>query len=104
VVTITEDNDPNNKIGRPNGYVSAAIIYDAGGECEDLGVDCGATIEVWPSAEAATERSEYIQGLQKDAPILGSEYNYLDGAALLRVSGDLKPSVAAEYESALSNG
>lgn len=27
VVTITEDNDPNNKIGRPGGYTSAAVIF-----------------------------------------------------------------------------
>ena len=106
VVTITEDNDPNNKIGRPNGYVSAAVIYDSGVvDCgDDLGVDCGATVEVWPSADAAKERSEYIQGLQKNSPILGTEYNYLNGAALLRVSGNIKPTVAEEYESAFSNG
>jgi hypothetical protein len=28
VVTITEDNDPNCLIGRPNGYTDAAVIYD----------------------------------------------------------------------------
>lgn len=105
VVTVTEDNDPNNKIGRPNGYVSAAVIYDEALDCgEDLGVDCGATVEVWSSADAAKERSEYIQGLQESSPMLGSEYNYLDGATLLRVSGDVKPSVAKEYEAAFANG
>src|SRR5689334_14931937 len=30
LVTITEDNDPNDKIGRPGGYVSAATMYDSG--------------------------------------------------------------------------
>lgn len=100
IVTLNEDNDPNNKIGRPNGYISGAVIYDAGVECTDLGVDCGATVEVWPSAADAKARSEYIQGLQKDAPMLGSEYNYFNGAALLRVSGDIKPSVAATYQAA----
>lgn len=104
VVTVTEDNDPNDKIGRPNGYTSAAVIYDSTvADCgDDLGVDCGATIEVFATPEAAKERSEYIQGLQKDAPMLGSEYNYLNGPALLRVSGDIKPTVAAEYEAAFA--
>ena len=36
VVTVTEDNDPNNLIGRPNGYVSAAVLYDSGVECTEL--------------------------------------------------------------------
>lgn len=104
IVTVTEDNDPNDKIGRPNGYVSAAVIYDSGADCgEDLGVDCGATVEVWPSADDAKARSDYIQGILKDAPILGSEYNYLEGAALLRVTGGIKPTVAKEYQDALAD-
>ncbi len=36
--------------------------------------------------------------------MLGSAYNYLNGAALLRVSGEIKPTVAAAYEAAFSNG
>ena len=102
VVAITEDNDPNDLIGRPTGYVSAAVIYDEGAECDELGSDCGATVEVWRSAEEAQDRSDYIQGILEASPILGTEYNYLDGAVLLRVSGELKPSVASEYEAAFS--
>ena len=101
VVTITEDNDPNNLIGRPNGYIDAAVVYDDSVECDELGAACGVTIEIWPSAEDAEARSKYIQSVLKDAPILGSEYHTLSGAVLMRVSGDLKPSAAKEYEAAL---
>lgn len=102
VVTITEDNDPNNLIGRPNGYVSAAVIYDSTVKCDELGVDCGATVETWGSEADAKARSAYIQKLQKDSPILGSEYDTVNGVALLRVTGDIKPSLAAKYKAAFT--
>ncbi len=102
-VTITEDNDPNDLIGRPNGYVEAVVLKDHRTPCEELGVECGATVEEWPNAAAAEERSSYIQSIQKESPALGSEYHYLDGAVLVRVWGDLKPSEAAEYEMAVKS-
>ena len=97
VVTITEDNDPNNLIGRPNGYVSAAVLYDSGVECTELGTACGGMVEVWPTAADAQRRSDYIQGILKDSPVLGTEYDTLNGAALLRIDGKVKPSVANSY-------
>ena len=101
VVQITEDNDPNDLIGRPNGYTEAAIVFDERLNCGDqLGASCGATVEIWPDEAGATARNDYIQGVLKDSPILGSEYGYVEGNVLLRVSGDLKPSVAAGYKSA----
>lgn len=97
VVTITETNDPNNLIGRPNGYRSAAVLYDSGTSCDDLGSDCGAAVEVFEDEAAATSRGEYIQGVLAETPALGSEWTAVDGAALLRVNGELKPSVARRY-------
>ncbi len=98
IVTITENNDPNNKIGRPNGYVSAAVLYDPSLNCDaaGLGVDCGATIEVWPTEAAATARATYIQGILSGGG-MGSEWDFVKGGALLRVSGTLKPSAAGLY-------
>lgn len=103
-VTITEDNDPNDSIGRPGSYSEAVSIYDSRADCgeDDLSVDCGAKIEVFDSAGGAKDRMDYIQKSLKDNPILGSEYNYVIGNALLRVSGTLKPSEAKEYEVAAS--
>lgn len=105
VVVITEDNDPNNSIGRPNGYTSAAVLYDKRTKCSrGLGADCGATIEQWPTARDAKARASYIQGIYKKAPVLGSEYDTVKGTYLLRVSGDLKPSQAKAYSDAFSAG
>lgn len=103
IVTITEDNDPNKLLGRPNGYIDAAVIYDKGGDCRgSMGADCGATIEVWPTAADATARSEYIQKLLKDTPAFGTEYHTVSGAALLRVAGAVKPSTAKLYAAAFN--
>ena len=71
--------------------------------CSDLGIECGVTVEQWASAGDAEDRSDYILTILDDAPMLGSEYHYLDGAILVRVTGELPPSAAKEYETALTN-
>ena len=102
VVTITEDNDPNKKIGRPGGYTDAAVIYDSGTTCSDgLGADCGAMIEVWPTESDAQARADYVQSaLKKANGALGSEYDTVAGNYLMRVAGALKPSAADQYKKA----
>lgn len=103
VTIITEDNDPNDLIGRPTGYTQAAILHDATLACDELGVSCGGTLEIWPDEAAATERSEYIQSTLEEMPILGTEYHYQSGNILLRVAGILKPSQAEAYEAAFNS-
>lgn len=96
----TEDTDPNDLIGRPGGYVSAAVIDDAALD-GDTGVSRGAVIETFATDAEALARSEYIQSALKDAgPALGTEWHHVAGPALLRVSGDLKPSVNDAYAEA----
>lgn len=99
VVKLDEDNDPNDLIGRPNGYTAATVIFDSRVSCEgdELGVDCGATIEEWPSQEDAEKRSNYIQELQSGSGLLGSEWNTVRDNLLLRVTGNLDPSDAEAY-------
>ena len=59
---------------RPNGYTSAAVVTDKGGDTSDPdpGVAYGATVEMFGSQSDAVRRSDSIQGLLKDSPILGS--------------------------------
>ena len=48
-------------------------------------------------------RSDYIQEtLASLGPIAGTEYHYLTGPILVRVTGELPPSVAADYEAAVA--
>lgn len=104
LITITEDNDANNMIGRVNGYVAATVLVDSriteGCDNEKPGIACGAGVEQWPTEAAAEQRAEYIKTLLSSAPILGTEYQTVKGNLLLRVSGALKPSDAAAYEAA----
>lgn len=103
LVTITEDNDPNNSIGRPSGYSSAAVLYDSRTKCSDgLGADCGATVEGWPSAKAAKARAAYIETLLKGSPLLGTEYDIVRGTYVLRVAGSIKPSKEKAYATAFA--
>ncbi|MFI8696477.1 hypothetical protein [Dietzia maris] len=97
VVTINEDNDPNDKIGRPNGYKSAAVLYDSQLVCDSLGVGCGVTVEVFPDDSLARARADHLQSVHKSMPMLGSEWNYVKGPVLVRITGELKPSAAAVY-------
>ncbi len=105
VVTITEDNDPNDKIGRPGGYIDGAVMYDSRAEPlgEEPGVDQGAFLEVWPDEAAAAARATFIQDtLQGSGGVLGTEYHYQHEGYLLRVTGKITPSEAKAYESAFN--
>lgn len=102
-VKITEDNDPNGDIGRPGKYSQAVSVYDSRTECDEpLDITCGAKIEVFDSKGDAEARSKYILDALKAVQMLGSEYHYINGASLLRVSGDIKPSQAKAYKAAFT--
>lgn len=103
VVVITEKNDPNNLLGRQDGYTAAAVLKVTGLDCSDLGVDCGATIERYKDSAGAKSRYEYMRGISKASSMLGDGYDFLNGNTLLRVSNAVKPAVAKELETAFKN-
>lgn len=104
VTVWTADTDPNKLLGRPGGYTSAATITDKRLTCADVSTSCGATVEVYPAEAEAQARSEYIQSILGAGGILGTEYHYFAGGALLRVTGQLTPDqvkvYAAKFEAA----
>jgi hypothetical protein len=97
-----ENTDPNNLIGRPNGYTSRASFDVPGGkpDGDKYDIDRGGVIEVWADAAAAKTRADYLTNALKNMPILGTEYHYLRGPVLVRISGKVKPSVATGFETA----
>jgi hypothetical protein len=104
---ITEINDANDLIGRPGQYVSKVAFADSrlGVPIDpaEPGNEGGGSIEVFADDADARVRSDYIQeALQSLGPIAGTEYHYLAGPILVRVTGELPPSVAAEYETAVA--
>lgn len=106
VTVQDEDTDPNRLLGRPNGYLTRASADLPGGnkQADKGSVDRGLVVETFETAEGATTRSDYIQELQKGSPILGTEWHYpaADGLALVRVSGNVKPSLAKKIEQAVA--
>lgn len=94
-----ETTDPNDLLGRPNGYIGAASLTDsrATNSAGTGGIDLGAVLEVWPTPVDAQARADYIATLQKGNTLLSSEYHHLRSNVLLRVSGQLPPSVDATY-------
>jgi hypothetical protein len=107
-IIYTARNDPNHLLGRPNGYVSKTAFLDTlinqaqFTHADQGGVDPGGSVEYLPTANLAAHRARYIQALQAGSPMFGTEYDYLDGGVLLRVSGHLVPSQAAKYKSELA--
>ncbi|MCC3279935.1 hypothetical protein LJ754_12320 [Arthrobacter sp. zg-Y40] len=103
VTEVTEANDSNGLIGRPGQYTSAAWIADTSADPAQTGVDGGAVVEVFATEADAQTRAAYIQDVLKSmGPAFGTEYHYLKGSVLLRVSGKLMPSQASLYEQAFT--
>lgn len=100
----TAATDPNHLLGRPGGYTSKADFADSRAKPEiDDEVQNGGSVEVFDDPAKAEERSKFIQDTLDKMKIFGTEYHYLNGGVLVRVSGVLTPDQAAEYEKALKS-
>lgn len=98
----TAETDPNNLLGRPSGYESKADFTDSRAKPElDDEVQQGGSVEVFDDPADAKDRGKFIADTLKKMKIFGTEYHYTKGGILLRVSGELTPDQAAEYEEAL---
>ncbi|MFB7591980.1 hypothetical protein [Streptomyces sp. NPDC056169] len=100
---VTEDNDPNNLLGRPHQYTSKITFTDSRIKADDIAgaepgsVETGGAIEVFTSAADTQARADYIQKVTKSMPAL-VEYDYVSGTVLIRVSHYLTPTQAADYK------
>ena len=85
-------------LGRPNGYTSKIAFADSRISKADIegaegdAIERGGSIEVFPDAELAKGRAEYIQGALKNSG-LGAEYDCLRGPREARTRGRTRPSV-----------
>jgi len=106
LIPLTETNDSNNLLGRPGGYTAAVVLVDprSAGLCDlaKPGADCGATVEQWPDQESAQRRADYLGQIRTTMPMLGTEWTIIKDNLLLRVTGDLTPSVEKSYEAAFN--
>ncbi|MER5603936.1 hypothetical protein [Streptomyces sp. NPDC002265] len=103
--TVTAADDPNHLLGRPHQYTSKITFPDGRIKPSDVegtdkdDVERGDAIEVFANAEDAQARAKYIQAITQSLPTL-SEYDYISGAVLVRVSHYLPPTQAASCKTA----
>ncbi|MEU2616076.1 hypothetical protein ABZ570_31565 [Micromonospora sp. NPDC007271] len=102
-----EDTDPNNLLGRPNGYTSRASADLPGGakDGDKYSIERGLVIEVFATKDDADRRSTFIQDSLRSMPILGTEYHYRadGGRVLVRVTGKVKPSASKKIEQVVAS-
>ncbi|MFB7935502.1 hypothetical protein [Streptomyces sp. NPDC056049] len=102
---VTEDDDPNHLLGRPNQYTSKVTFTDSRIKVDDVAgaepgsVGLGGAIEVFATAADSQARADYIQNVTKGMPML-AEYDFVSGTVLIRVSHYLTPTQAADYKAA----
>ena len=105
MTVYTAATDPDRLLGRPNGYISKAAFVDkeipAWRSAGQHGVDLGGVVEVFATAADAATRKQYIASVEASAATLGTEYDFLDGTVLLRLSEDLTGGQAQAFSAAL---
>jgi hypothetical protein len=98
VTVFDAASDPNGLLGRPGQYTSKANWTDS-----KLGVDLQAdnngTVEVFATEADAKARKEYVDAISKDMPLVGY-YTYRSGVYVLRITFDVTPDQAKQYEAA----
>lgn len=107
IFTYTAANDPNNLLGRPGQYVSKDNFKDTRISSTDSGVDIsvsdGGAVETFANSTDAQKRFAYLQSISTSGNAMFAEYEYLDGAAVLRISSQLTPDQAKQYQSAFES-
>ncbi len=101
--TYTAETDPNELLGRPGSYTSKVNFNDTSldPQTATFEVEDGGSIEVFGTSDQAIARDKYIRALYEANPSW-TEYGFLEGPTLLRLSKRLTPDQAAEYETALN--
>ena len=105
--TYDENTDLNKLLGRPNQYTGKVNFRDSrtsysDAKGADINVSDGGSVEVFANASDAAKRYAYVQAISSSGGLF-AEYDYYDnGLALLRVSHELTPNQAKEYEGAFT--
>ena len=95
--------DPNGKLGKEGSYYSKinfarTALAPKATVSVNLGVEQGGSIELFSTSAAAIARSADVQS---KLPLVGSsEYHFVYGSALLRLSGDTTPDDVGSLVSA----
>jgi hypothetical protein len=107
LIAYDASTDPNHLLGRPNGYLSKVAWQDTRipqtYQADSPGaVEWGGGIEVYSTAQGAQNRASYMSSIEQADPIVGTEYDYVLGPIVLRISGTFTPTTAQTYGTALT--
>jgi hypothetical protein len=96
---VTEDHDPNGKLGKQGGYIGCVYFRDSQvdqsqlyvdgdpNDVIDVGTVGGGALEIFGSVEDAQARDTYLAGLDGTMFVSGS--HYVVGTILIRTSDEL---------------
>jgi hypothetical protein len=103
VVEYTAETDPNSLLGRPGQYFQKFSWKDTRvRKTDDPGTDTGGTVEVFANAEDMEARKAYVDTIAQSAALL-TQYSFGKGVVLVRLTRELTPEQASEYENILMN-
>lgn len=94
VVEFTAETDPNDQIGRPNGYIAKFSWTDE----REPNFQC--TVEFFSSVEDLDLRKRHLEQVHAAMP-LTRQYVFIHKNAILRVPLKLTPDQASRYEAIL---
>lgn len=106
IAAATEDNDPNNNLGKTGGYTSQVFFSStlvkssnanmSSAEVIEAGTDCGGSIEVYATVKDAEKRSAYLSAF--DGTMFASGSRAVIGTVIVRTSSALKASQQKSLE------
>ena len=104
IIVYDENTDPNENLGRPGNYICKADFEDI--RVETFGDKLsGGTVEGFSSKSDCNDRYNYLSKfLSADIGALGlNQYMYKYDLVIFRVTYDITPEEAKEYENVVSN-
>lgn len=104
---VTEENDPNGNLNKAGGYTATVYFSNKnvdkdkvfGSSLIEKGTDAGGSIEVYPTAEDAVKRNDYLTGF--DGGALSSGSHTVLGTIVIRTSDKLTATQQKELETDL---
>lgn len=97
VIVYDEQTDWNKLLGRPNQYISKINFADTRLEQTDPENPEGGTIEVFNNSSDLKKRKKHNEMVMEQYPIF-TEYLFVNGNYILRLSYDLTKDQAEEYK------
>lgn len=99
IIVYDEKTDKNKLLGRPNQYISKVNFADSNIEQIDNEHPNGGSIETFNKVSDLKTRKQYIESIIKTSPNF-TEYMFVNGNYLLRLSKDLPRDQVDKYKEA----